>query len=71
MPSKEPSAQPLAFLKMIDSELTKVEKFTVEKVTQVRQKIVEAENTMPIILQTIFFDWKSTSTLILWAFTRS
>ena len=31
------------FLKMIDSELTKVEKFTLEKVTELRQKIAEAE----------------------------
>jgi SPX domain protein involved in polyphosphate accumulation len=35
-----------AFFQMIDSELTKVEKFTLEKVTQVRQKIVEAESTI-------------------------
>ena len=35
-----------AFLKMIEAELSKVEKFTLEKVTEVRQKIVEAENTV-------------------------
>lgn len=32
-----------SFLKLIDAELTKVEKFTLEKVTELRQKIVEAE----------------------------
>ena len=32
-----------SFLKSIDSELTKVEKFTLEKVTELRQKIAEAE----------------------------
>lgn len=31
------------FLKNIDAELTKVEKFTLEKVTELRDKIVEAE----------------------------
>jgi SPX domain protein involved in polyphosphate accumulation len=35
-----------AFLKMIDTELTKVEKFTLEKVTELRQKIVDAENAI-------------------------
>ena len=32
-----------SFLKMIDAELTKVEKFTLEKVTELRLKIAEAE----------------------------
>jgi SPX domain protein involved in polyphosphate accumulation len=34
------------FLKMIDSELTKVEKFTLEKVTELRQKIKLVEQTI-------------------------
>ena len=33
-----------SFLKLIDAELTKVEKFTLEKVTELRHQIVEAEN---------------------------
>lgn len=36
------------FLKKIDSELTKVERFTLEKVTELRQKIVEAENGIDV-----------------------
>ena len=33
-----------AFLKMVDTELNKVENFTLEKVTDLRQKIADAEN---------------------------
>jgi len=33
-----------SFLKLIDAELTKVEKFTLEKVTELRQKIADAES---------------------------
>ena len=35
-----------AFLKMIDAELTKVEKFTLEKVTEIRQSIATAEDSI-------------------------
>lgn len=35
-----------AFLKMIDAELTKVEKFTLEKVTEIRQSISTAEDSI-------------------------
>ena len=34
------------FLKLIDSELTKVEKFTLERVQELREKITEAEHAM-------------------------
>ncbi|CAJ1930789.1 unnamed protein product [Cylindrotheca closterium] len=36
------------FLKKIDAELTKCENFTLEKVTELRQKIVEAENMIDV-----------------------
>ena len=36
------------FLKMIDAELTKCEKFTLEKVTELREKIKEAESMIDV-----------------------
>ena len=41
------SATEETFLKLIDSELTKVEKFTLERVTELRTKIREVEQ-MPM-----------------------